>query len=103
MEIESGHYGDVEIDGLSAVLTYRLGEWLRVYVDDKASDAQVDAVAAVLNQESTFGMFFGGETHYGLASLSSLWRKSIRVERCFVFTHYRRFVRARARISGCCR
>jgi hypothetical protein len=57
-EIEEGHLGDIEVDGLSAVITYRIGEWLRVYVDQNASDEQAEAVATLMSQETTFGGLF---------------------------------------------
>jgi hypothetical protein len=47
-EIEEGHYGGVEIDGLTAVVTYRAGKWTRIYVADTATPEQADAVASVI-------------------------------------------------------
>lgn len=48
LEVEEGHYGGVEIDGLSAVVTYRVGKWARIYVADTATPEQVDAVASLI-------------------------------------------------------
>jgi hypothetical protein len=48
LEIEKGHYGGVEIDGVTAVVTYRVGKWARIYVEDTATPEQVDAVASVI-------------------------------------------------------
>ena len=61
LRIQDGHYGGVEVDGLDVVMTYSIGQWLRLYVDDKATDAQVEAVGKLLNQERTFGMLFATE------------------------------------------
>ncbi len=47
-EIKEGHYGDVQLDGVSAVMAFSLGEWARIYVDENASDDQVEAVKEVL-------------------------------------------------------
>ncbi len=47
-EVEEGHYGGVEIDGLTAVVTYRAAKWTRIYVVDTATPEQVDAVASVI-------------------------------------------------------
>ena len=48
LEIEAGHYRGVAIDGLSAVVTYRVGEWARIYVADTATAVQAEAVGAVI-------------------------------------------------------
>jgi hypothetical protein len=47
-EVEEGHYGGVEIDGLTAVVSYRAAKWTRIYVVDTATPEQVDAVASVI-------------------------------------------------------
>lgn len=60
--IEKGHMGDVNVDGLSVVLTFGLGQWIKLYVDEKATDEQVDAVEALLKQDLVFGDYFAGET-----------------------------------------
>jgi len=77
-EIDKGHYGDVKVDGIKAVVTYRIGEWLRVYIEEKATEAQVDAVAKVLNQETTFGFLFVGE---GETRVLSVEKAPITVEK----------------------
>ncbi len=48
LEIEEGHYGGVEIDGLTAMVTMRIGKWTRIYVADTATPEQADAVASVV-------------------------------------------------------
>ena len=35
LEIEKGHYGDTELDGLTAVVSYRVGKWGRIYVGQR--------------------------------------------------------------------
>jgi len=40
VEIESGHYGDVRLDGVKVLALYRGGDWIKFYVTDIA-DAQV--------------------------------------------------------------
>ena len=76
LEIQDGHYGKVEVDGLNVVMTYRIGEWLRLYIDEKASDAQVDAVRRLLEQEGTFGILFTAEK-----GVLSAEKSAIKVER----------------------
>ena len=55
LEIESGHYGDVNVDGVTVIAVYRGGSWIKFYVDDEASEAQTEAVVTLL---PTFEGFF---------------------------------------------
>lgn len=48
VEIDEGHYGGVELDGLKAMFSHRIGQWARIYVTDTATAEQVDALAAVI-------------------------------------------------------
>jgi hypothetical protein len=48
LEIEEGHWGGVEIDGLTAMVTYRVGKWARIYVADTATPEQADAMASAI-------------------------------------------------------
>ena len=50
LEIESGHYGGVKLDGVSIVLTFRLGDWVKYYVNETATDEQVRAAVALVEQ-----------------------------------------------------
>lgn len=50
LEIESGHYGEVKLDGVSVVFALRLGEWVKYYVGETASDDQAKAAVAVLER-----------------------------------------------------
>jgi hypothetical protein len=43
VEIKKGHYGDVKLDGVTAVISFRMGEWAKYYVSDQASDQQAKA------------------------------------------------------------
>ena len=54
LEVEEGHYGGVEIDGLTAVVSYRVGKGGRIYDADTASPEQADAVAAVIPMAAPF-------------------------------------------------
>jgi hypothetical protein len=53
LEIKEGHYGDVRLDGISVVNIVRIGEWVKYYVSDNATDEQVKAV------EPLMGAVFG--------------------------------------------
>ncbi len=60
VEVNKGHYGDVNLDGVSAVVTYHMGAdgtWTKYYVSDKASDQQVKAMSKLI--PAAFG-FLGG-------------------------------------------
>ena len=48
IEIEQGHYGGVELDGVAVVVSYRSGKWGKFYVADTATPEQADAVAALV-------------------------------------------------------
>ncbi len=48
LEVEEGHYGGIEIDGLTAMVTYRVGAGARIYVADTSTSKQADAIASVI-------------------------------------------------------
>jgi len=51
IEVKKGHYGDVNLDGVSAVVTYHMGAdgaWSKYYVSDKASDSQAKALSKLV-------------------------------------------------------
>ena len=58
IEIESGHYGDVRLDGVKVLAVYRGGDWIKFYVTDEADKAQTEAAAKLL---PTFEDFFAIE------------------------------------------
>src|SRR6185503_10584753 len=46
--IKSGHYGDVDLANVSFLVTIQMRGWSKIYVSDKVSDRQKDAVEALL-------------------------------------------------------
>lgn len=58
VEIESGHYGDVRLDGVEVLAVYRGGDWIKFYVTDDADEAQTEAALKLL---PTFEGFFAIE------------------------------------------
>ena len=48
LEIDEGHYRGVEIDGLTAIVTMRIGQWTRIYVEETATPEQAEALGAVI-------------------------------------------------------
>jgi len=47
-EIKEGHYGDVRLDGISVVTTFRMGEWIKYYVSEDATNEQVKAAQQLI-------------------------------------------------------
>lgn len=55
VEIDEGHYGDVQLDGVAVLAVYRGGDWIKFYVTDKADKTQTEAALELL---PTFEEFF---------------------------------------------
>lgn len=54
LEVESGAYGDVKLDGITAVFAYHVGDWTRVYVGEPATREQAEAFAELLPRAMAF-------------------------------------------------
>src|SRR6476659_4068605 len=48
ISIEKGHYGDVDLAGVQFLVTFNMRTWSKIYVSDKVSDRQMQAVEALL-------------------------------------------------------
>ena len=48
ISIKSGHYGNVDLAGVSFLVTFEMRKWSKIYVSDKVSTAQNTAVEALL-------------------------------------------------------
>lgn len=48
ISIKSGHYGNVDLAGVSFLVTFEMRKWSKIYVSDKVSNAQNAAVEALL-------------------------------------------------------
>src|SRR5215471_773767 len=46
--IKSGHYEDVDLSGVTFLVTFTMRTWSKIYVSDKVSDRQMAAVDALL-------------------------------------------------------
>lgn len=46
--ITAGRYGDVDLAGVSFLVTFSMRSWSKVYVSDKVSDRQMAAVEALM-------------------------------------------------------
>ena len=60
VEIKKGHYGGINLDGLGMVTTKSHGEWIKLYIDEAASDSQMNALVELLKLDETMGL--GGNT-----------------------------------------
>ncbi len=54
LEIKSGHYDGVRLDGISVVTTGRVGKWIKYYVSDDANDEQVEAAVQLMKTVLVF-------------------------------------------------
>ena len=61
VEIKKGHYGGINLDGLAIVGTSDRPHWLKLYVDESASDAQMDALLELLKLDETLGSIYAGK------------------------------------------
>jgi hypothetical protein len=71
VEITAGHYGAVSLSGLDLIITFRVGEWTRLHVSNRASKEQTEALEKILNLQG--GFVFG--------EIREVKPASIRVER----------------------
>jgi hypothetical protein len=62
IEIKEGHYGDVRLDGVSVVTAFDLGKWLKIYLNENATDEQAKALLELLKLEQTFGIIYSGKS-----------------------------------------
>ena len=61
VEIKKGHYGGVNLDGLAIVGTAERPNWLKLYIDESASDAQTDALLKLIKLDETLGSIYAGK------------------------------------------
>ena len=69
--IDEGHYGGVDLSGVTFIVTFEMREWSKIYVDDRISDVQMKAL------EQLLPVAFGG-FHRGMRSLQ---RVALMIER----------------------
>lgn len=58
IEISEGHNGDVNLDGVNVAVSARLGNWVKFYVNENATDAQADAAVALIRKTDIFGAYY---------------------------------------------
>ena len=56
IEIGSGHHSGINLDGLVMVATRSGGEWLKIFINETASDAQMNALVELLKLDETMGL-----------------------------------------------
>ena len=61
-QITQGHYKDIDVAGLTFIMTFSMREWSKIYVSDRASDAQMEAlkglVPHILGAHASSGILF---------------------------------------------
>jgi hypothetical protein len=48
LEIREGHYGQVDLAGVTVLAVYNSGKWIKFFVSENATKAQTDAVVELL-------------------------------------------------------
>jgi hypothetical protein len=48
ISIDKGHYNDIDLSGVQLLVTFHMRTWSKIYISDKVSDAQMNAVEALL-------------------------------------------------------
>ena len=48
VEIKEGHYGEVDLTGVTVLAVYNAGKWIKFFVGENATKAQTDAVVEFL-------------------------------------------------------
>jgi hypothetical protein len=61
-QIAKGHHGDTDVSGLELIVTFSMGEWAKLYVSDRATDEQMEAL------ERLTPHFLGGFQRSGILS-----------------------------------
>ena len=59
--IKKGHYDSVNVDNLKMYVTFALNDWTKVYVDQSATQAQIDALTKLLKEPRTVAFLFKGK------------------------------------------
>ena len=62
IEIKEGYFGDVRLDGMSVVVAFNFGQWVKLYISESATDEQIEVVVELMKLEPTFGIIFSGDT-----------------------------------------
>lgn len=59
--IKKGYFDTIPVDGLKMYVTFELDKWSKVYVDQKATQNQIDALQKILRQPGTVAFLFSGK------------------------------------------
>ena len=62
VEIKKAHYGGINLDGLGMVTTKSRGEWMKLYIDEAASDSQMNALVELLKLDEIMGRIYADNT-----------------------------------------
>ena len=68
ISIQKGNYGNVDLSGVAFLITFEMRSWSKIYVSDTVSDAQKNAVEALL--PVAFGGFHRGMLSFTKAPIT---------------------------------
>lgn len=54
VQIDHGHFGEVDLDGVAFIVTFNIGNWTKLYFSDEVSEEQVEATVGLLRKQSGF-------------------------------------------------
>jgi len=54
VEIESGRIGEADVSGTTLIVTFRIGEWTRLWFDDDVTAEQMESAVALLRAKGGF-------------------------------------------------
>ncbi len=52
----------MHLDGISVVTAFSLGKWLKIYINENATDEQAKALLELLKLKPTFGLLYSGKS-----------------------------------------
>ncbi len=71
IRIDTGHYEGVDLSGVTAIWTFHIGKWSKIWVDESATEQQMNALHDLLDASPSFR----------LVEVRALMRVPIRVQR----------------------
>lgn len=54
VQIDEGHFGDVDLDGVTLIVTFNIGNWTKLWFSERTSEEQVTAAVELLRAQGGF-------------------------------------------------
>jgi len=54
VQIDEGHFGDVDLDGVTLIVTFNIGNWTKLWFSDRTREEQVTAAVELLREQGGF-------------------------------------------------